>query len=354
MCGGCDALPPWAPEAMAGRPAEEREAVLAAVAAKRERFIARRAQQRPRPDALVADGPPVEQPPLQHSASRLSEHTESDVFHTPDGSPPPPPPTDAAFADAFAAADDEEWDKSQPAVTIMDESAVGAFAVAQSQPPPLRLHVATETTSNDAHAQPPLTRAKSYPEPSPALSESRQHDDGDELEESVTLRRGRLPRRNLPYNRSTTSPTTAEPSSSDLTEVPQPQDTWSSLQEASTLRPASLVIDPPDNTDEPNESEHAPESPSHVVVSLKSPQHKSRSFGFGCDCDALQKRIEDLEEHVRALESALEARAIASTSLRARNGRGASPRMTPASRLQEECDSLRMTVDFRKYPYCTT
>jgi hypothetical protein len=95
-----------------------------------------------------------------------------------------------------------------------------------------------------------------------------------------------------------------------------------------------------------------PESPSQVEVSLRSPQFRVRSMPSSfqdCECDSLRKRVAELELHVEALEGALEARAMATVSLRAKAIKGASPKNNSVARLREECDSLRLTVDFRKY-----
>lgn len=143
----------------------------------------------------------------------------------------------------------------------------------------------------------------------PSLDEDRG---SDNLEDSVQSRRSRLSRRNFP--------------------------------EAGSSR-----YDP-DLNDEPE----TPEPSSPFEVSLKSPNEKTNSCppeggSPTCECEVLRKRVEELEIHVDALESALNAKSIASLSQRAKSGRHSSPRWSSNARLREECDSLRLTVDFRKF-----
>jgi hypothetical protein len=135
--------------------------------------------------------------------------------------------------------------------------------------------------------------------------------DDESLEESVSSRRGRLSRRNDP---------------------------------ASSLSHDSIPVL------ESTGFHSSPESPSQVEVSLRSPQFRVRSMPGSfrdCECDSLRKRVAELEIHVEALEGALEARAMATVSLRAKAIKGVSPKATAMARLREECDSLRLTVDFR-------
>jgi hypothetical protein len=96
--------------------------------------------------------------------------------------------------------------------------------------------------------------------------------------------------------------------------------------------------------DDVGEPPMQPVSPSHVEVSLKSPQMHSRSYSPStfsyheqhCNqCEAFKVRIDELEEHNEALQSALEARAMANISLRAKTS---SPRSSSSSQLREEVD----------------
>lgn len=101
------------------------------------------------------------------------------------------------------------------------------------------------------------------------------------------------------------------------------------------------------------------ESPRHDEVNLTSPQaSRRRAFGSCRDCEALQRRVSELEQTAEALEGALEARAMATISARANkipsNTWGspftsATKGPSEKARLREECDSLRLTVDFCKF-----
>jgi hypothetical protein len=86
-------------------------------------------------------------------------------------------------------------------------------------------------------------------------------------------------------------------------------------------------------------------SPRHEV-SLKSPQARIRGFSGCAECKVLRSRVSELEETAQALEGALEARAMATVSLRAKVGGGSPKSGSDKARLREECDSLRLTVDF--------
>lgn len=104
------------------------------------------------------------------------------------------------------------------------------------------------------------------------------------------------------------------------------------------------------------------ESPRHDEVNLKSPQaSRRRAFGSCRDCEVLQRRVSELEQTAEALEGALEARAMATISARASKTPShtwgspfASATKGPSekARLREECDSLRLTVDFCKFEHC--
>lgn len=87
------------------------------------------------------------------------------------------------------------------------------------------------------------------------------------------------------------------------------------------------------------------------VLSLQSgngdaPKETAEAECIKCEqCTSRQQKIDELEMHLEALESALAARAMESVALRAKSLKGNSANGI-VTRLRDENDSLRLTVDF--------
>jgi hypothetical protein len=372
MCGACGAAPAWAPEALAGASPGERDAVFASLASKQARFLAHRdnAQGEVSAQDEVFITPPTS--PAENKGSEVNG-AESDggaSMHTADGDTYPAGVTAGAAAarraeDGAAVmagglatvkiVDDGGWPEDQDDGDVGDDrlevEVIGGGRPAEFSPPePVPLPSLRLDSPSEQRVMPQLLEPR-IPESQKKLralsavsvalarhdNASGSDDGGDCCQRERNTADTRLSDDNcLEHSVSSRRLRTSR---------------WSDVP--STATPNIEADAAGGFDDDVGEPPMQPVSPSHVEVSLKSPQMHSRSYSPStfsyheqhCNqCEAFKVRIDELEEHNEALQSALEARAMANISLRAKTS---SPRSSSSSQLREEVDSLRLTVDFR-------
>jgi hypothetical protein len=341
MCGSCGSCPPWSPDALAGASPAQRDAVDAALASARARFVADRDTHLLTPEVFVTprESPSGPQVGAESDGGQSTQPSDGDAVQ-----PSLDVPNFALGASATDVADVDTVDhRHVAALQIVDpdgwpedsadleEDDFGgtAFTDVGAAPPPTGATPEIETSQGQA----PQSLQDATSADQEDVADYSDTSDGDteqvaqvatsdvsSLEESVCYRRLQMPRRN----------------DMQLPPTPEPDPGASGSGDGFAESPVGA---------------DQPLSPSHVEVSLKSPQMQPRTFPPApfsyhehCEqCQKLKVRIEELEQHKDALESALEARAMASVSLRAK---GVSPKSKSSSRLREEVDNLRFTVDF--------
>lgn len=344
MCGACGAEPPWAPEALAAVDAAERDRVLARVDGGVARFVAGRrlAEGARAAGAAMGGGGGGGGGAEERSAESagLGEAAGRGAAGESDGGCGAEEGSGGAWSEEFRgaggaggasgggaeggaaggggggagngsaldgpAASDDRWSGEfvTPTTSPPQGSGVGAAAFAT-----LRVDDWPEEELELEDGLQPA-RGLQADDDLPRLADERRGselDSIDGLEESVSTRRLRYARRSAP------------PAAS-----------------------GAVVAD-----DDGDAALTGGASPRHEV-SLKSPQSRAQRFASGCvECEVLRRRVAELEDSKQALEGALEARAMATLAARAK---GASPRAPgEKARLREECDSLRLTVDFRTF-----